>query len=169
MSTPEQSGRTEYSNREILREIFKKFGGLKKEIPLGETFHLVIDNKLATKLKAHLSAKKIGFSEEMSIKASRVVKLKLGIPNSSATQIVDGEVFTLFAGDMGVFPLSCISLPLDKLEVPGDLSSLICLAQLDKNGVFGIKAQINIDKVWPDQVTSSSQTLSCNSATTLAK
>lgn len=147
MGAPEKSGKMEYSNREVLREIFMKFKELRKTIPLGATAHLVIDSKLANNLKIRLNAKKIGYSQEMLMQAKVVTYLKLGIPNASAIKLINGELFTLFAGDKGVLPLSCISLSLSGLTVEGDANHSIYLAQLDKEGVFNIKAQTTLEKI----------------------
>ena len=141
MSKPEQLGQEEYSQREILEEIFIKFAELKSQFKLGETAHLVMDRDLYVKLRDRLPADQFGYTQAMPISTEDNIN-----QSSSLSHTLAGEVFSLFPPIEGVIPLSAISLSLVDLKMNFDSKHSIYLGQL-RDGSCKLKAQTTLEKI----------------------
>lgn len=130
MGKKEKLSQPEYSEREILEEIFEKFQKLRGFLDPGTTAHLLINQELLEKLRLRLGAEKFGYMQKMPMKVSYPSTyqekdvLEAGIPHD-----IEGELFTLLTADRAI-PISCVAMPLDKSELDDNWDTPKFLAKM---------------------------------------
>ena len=133
MSKAEQLRKQEYSQKEILQEIFEKFKKLRSFEDAGATAHLILNVQLFEKLKTSIDANKIGYSGKMPMKVAYPTSNKLNLADTSGIpHNLEGELFSLINSDTDekTIALSCVAMPIDESELDEDWDPMKFLAKM---------------------------------------